>query len=110
MVCHAHGKSIRPTDGLKLPYWLIKKQTNMEAMESLKFDELIFVVLEHEDGVKAAFEGNHGIAVFGGTTSELTDNILAEVDNHFKGAFTGGIRIREFKDTIIKIPFISGKL
>lgn len=82
----------------------------METIESLKFDELIFVVLEHEDGVMAAFEGNHGIAVFGATINELADKINAEVDNHFKGAFTGGIRIREFKDTIVKIPFISGKL
>ncbi|MEC3881153.1 hypothetical protein [Parapedobacter sp. 10938] len=79
-------------------------------MESLKFDELIFVVLDHEDGVKAAFEGNHGLVVFGETVDELIDKISGEVDNHFKGEFTGGIRIREFKDTIVKIPFVSGKL
>src|SRR5690606_6288465 len=79
MVCHAHGKSIRPTDGLKLPYWLIKKQTNMETMESLKFDELIFVVLEHEDGVKTAVEGNFGIAVFGNTIDELSDKFWSKL-------------------------------
>jgi len=82
----------------------------MDTMESLKFDELIFVVLEHEDGIRAAFEGNHGIAVFGDTLSELTDKILLEVDNYFNGDFNGSIRIRQFKDTIVKIPFISGKL
>lgn len=82
----------------------------MNTMESLKFNELIFVVLEHQDGVMAAFEGNHGLAIFGNTIDELTENILLEVENYFKGNFNGSIRIREFKDTIVKIPFISEKL
>ena len=82
----------------------------METMESLKFDELVFVVLEHEDGVKAAFEANHGMVIFGDSIDDLSDKIFQEVEHRFNGEFTGGIRIREFKDTIVKIPFVSGKL
>lgn len=63
-----------------------------------------------EDRRKAAFEANHRIVVFGDSINDLSDKIFQEVEHHFKGAFTGGIRIREFKDTIVKIPFVSGKL
>ncbi|MFB2120589.1 MULTISPECIES: hypothetical protein [Parapedobacter] len=41
---------------------------------------------------------------------ELIENILLEVENYFNGTFNGSIRIREFKDTIVKMPFVSGKL
>ena len=77
--------------------------------ESLKFDELIFVVLEQEDGVKAAFEGNHGLAIFGNTIDDLTENIIVEVENYFKGNFNGSIRIREFRDTVVKLPQVPVK-
>jgi len=79
-------------------------------MESLKFEELVFVVLEYEDGVKTAFEANYGMVIFGDSINDLSDKIFQEVEHHFNGEFTGGIRIREFKDTIVKIPFVSGKL
>lgn len=65
-------------------------------MEISKFDELIFVVLQHEEGVKAAVEGNLGLAVFGNSIADLTEKILFEVQNYFKDGFDGSIRIREF--------------
>lgn len=82
----------------------------MNTLEPLKFDELIFVVLEHKDGIKAAFEGSLGLAVFGDTMGELTDKILLEVESYFNGDFNGSIRIREFKDTFVKVPIVSGEL
>ncbi len=75
--------------------------------ETMTADELIFVVLEHDDGGKVAFESNYQLVVFGSMIDELTNNILAEVENYFKGKFNGGIRIREFKDTIVKMPLLS---
>ena len=79
-------------------------------MESWKYGELIFVVLEHEDGMKVAFESTLCITVFGDSIDDLSDKIVEEVENHFNGTYTGGIRIREFRDTIVKLPFVSGKL
>lgn len=48
-------------------------------------------------------ESNHGIVVFGGSIAEIQDSILLRVREYFNGEFSGEIRIRRFRDTVITI-------
>ncbi len=71
-------------------------------------DELIFVVMDTENGGKVAVEANHQLVVFAHDVRELQHRIRTQVQEHFQGHSTATIRLREFKDTVIDMKSPQG--
>lgn len=73
-----------------------------ETNGTAKINELIFVVMEGYEGGKTAIESNFGLVAFGDSMADLTADVSCKVQECFKAGFVGLVRIREFKDTVIK--------
>lgn len=71
-------------------------------MDKLLLDDaLIFVVMDTEDERKVAVEANHQLVVFADDFHTLKLQVWMKVNAHYQGNFTGTIRLREFRDTVI---------